>query len=137
MKRNGKIVHVRLSLLHLPLQALYLNHCPPSLTSKSYHLLPLILRYKLHWYLRKMSGAARFLPACSNLVIFIISLPILAIGILLRYYVVHTTCTNYLLGPLLALGIGSSFMWHPSYGWLVPVVEPHPCCVCISVWRSY
>ncbi|RVW44772.1 hypothetical protein CK203_023647 [Vitis vinifera] len=29
-----------------------------------------------------MSGAARFLPACSNLVIFIISLPILAIGLL-------------------------------------------------------
>ena len=59
---------------------------------------------------------ARFLPACSNLVIFIILLPILALGILLRYYVVHSNCTNYLLGPLLALGI---FLYVVSLIWMI------------------
>ena len=71
---------------------------------------------------------ARFLPACSNLVIFIISLPILALGILLRYYVVHSNCTNYLLGPLLALGI---FLYVVSLIWMIGSCCPATSMLCL------
>lgn len=51
-----------------------------------------------------MSESSRWLLACSNILIFIVSLPFIFSAMILHFYS-HTNCSHYLQQPLLAIGI--------------------------------